>query len=32
MSCPVVAGTSCTRGGTPGANCSSNPAGCDTCP
>lgn len=32
MSCPMVDGTSCTRLGSAGGNCDSNPAGCDTCP
>lgn len=34
MSCPTVpiTGQLCTRQGTAGANCDSNPPGCDTCP
>jgi hypothetical protein len=33
MSCPTVFGTGdhCTRNGSPGARCDSNPSGCDTC-
>lgn len=32
MSCRVAAGGPCTRNGSAGGNCSSNPTGCDTCP
>ncbi len=32
MSCPMGDNGPCTRQGSAGGNCSSNPAGCDTCP